>query len=126
VDEPDGGTDGGGTDRGGTDGGGTDGGPDAGPTDGGTDSRPTRLSFVSPAQSVEAGQCSEPVVLESQSSAGSPTPVASATTLAMGAQPSTGFGLYADSSCLVSLSTNQVRLAAGSSRATFIRPRWRR
>lgn len=120
----DGGTDGGPTD--GTDGG-TDGGPlptDGGPTtdggtppDGGTPSRPTSITFATPAQTVSAGNCSGTTFIEARDTTGTAAPVASNTVLSLVSQPVNNFAFFSDPSCTTSAST--VTMAAGTSRATF-------
>lgn len=120
--EPDGGTDGGPTD--GTDGGPqpTDGGPNNGTDggtlpDGGTPTRPTQITFVSPAQTVTAGQCSAATIIEARDATNSASPVANNTVLSLTSQSSGSFTFFRDSSCTTSTST--VTMAAGTSSATF-------
>ncbi|HYI00531.1 hypothetical protein [Hyalangium sp.] len=113
---PDGGSDGG-SDGGTADGGGTDGGADAGTPDGGSPPQPTQLNFITPAQTMVAGQCSGAVVVETQDSMGRAAPVDANTNLVLSAQPNTGFGFYRDAAC--STSAFVLTLPAGSSRATF-------
>jgi hypothetical protein len=138
VDEPDGGVDagipdGGGADAGtdggptpgtdgGTDGGpsndgGIPGGPDAGTPDGGTPSKPTQLTFASPAQTVGAGQCSAATVVEARDANGIAAPVTANTALGLNAQPGSNFNFYSDAACTTS--APPLTMAAGSSRATF-------
>ncbi|WNG26060.1 hypothetical protein F0U62_20060 [Cystobacter fuscus] len=78
---------------------------------------PTRLDFASPAQSVGVGKCSEAVVLETRTAAGSASPVQAATTVALSTEPSTGVRLFRDAAC--SDATESVTVEAGSSSATF-------
>jgi len=116
----DGGTDGGtngGSDGGPPDGGGNNGGPDAGTPDGGTTTKPTQLTFVSPVQTVAAGQCSAAAVIEARDANGSAAPVATNTALTLAALPGSNFGFFSDAAC--SSSASLVTMAAGSSRATF-------
>ncbi|WNG16498.1 hypothetical protein [Cystobacter fuscus] len=95
------------------------GGPGGGPDDGGTPpgTPPTRLAFVSPAQSVGTGQCSAAVVIETQTAEGVASPVESDTTVSLSAQPSTAVSFFRDAACTTS--TNSVAVGAGGSRATF-------
>lgn len=117
----DGGVDGGTSDGGGNGGptDGTDGGTDGGTLpDGGTPTRPTQLTFVTPAQEkVPAGACSVATVIEARDANGSAAPVAANTALTLVSQPGFGFNFYSDPNCTASTAT--ATLAAGSSRATF-------
>ncbi|WP_224245760.1 hypothetical protein [Hyalangium gracile] len=114
---PDGGRpDGGRPDGGPADGGPADAGPDGGVPDGGP-AQPTQLSFVSPPQSVTAGQCSAQVVVETRDAMGSPAPVNSATPLFLVSQGDSGFNFFSDSACQTV--TTQVTVPAGNSRAAF-------
>ena len=49
--------------------------------DGGTPSKPTQITFVGPAQTVTAGQCSAATVIEARDATGTAAPVANNTTL---------------------------------------------
>lgn len=116
---PDGGETDAGTDGGLPDAGGTDAGPDGGAPDGGPTPKPTKLSFISPPQTVQAGQCSAPLVLETQSSTGSTAPVSASTTISLSTFPNSSFTFYTDATCQTALPTKQVTLSVGSSRATL-------
>src|SRR5690606_38496493 len=114
--QPEGEPDGGGPDGGQADGGGTDGGPDAGPTDGGPTGS-NKLAFITAPLTLQAGQCSAGVVVETQNSLGSTIPAGARTAINLTAAPSTGFAFYSDSACATSISS--LTLQAGRSSVTF-------
>jgi hypothetical protein len=88
-----------------------------GGTDGGSGPVPTRLGFVTTAQTVTAGQCSRAATVETQTAAGSTAAVGSAVTVTLGAATGSGVTFYQDATCSSATSTTTV--AAGASRATF-------
>ncbi|MET0404480.1 MAG: hypothetical protein ABW123_18855 [Cystobacter sp.] len=95
---------------------GNPGGGDGG-TDGGTGPVPGRLGFVTPAQTVTAGQCSSPATVETQTAAGNGAVVDSAVTVTLSAPAGSGVTFFQDASCTSTTTTATV--AAGASRATF-------
>lgn len=116
---PDAGPDGGRPDAGPDGGtvGGTDGGTDGGTPDAGPTTRPTKLTFISPPQTVEAGQCSAAVVIETQDSTSTAAPVAAQTTVTLSAQGNSSVSFYFSATC-TGAPTSSGALLAGSSRLT--------
>lgn len=74
------------------------------------------LVFSSPPQSPVAGTCIQ-LTVNSQDFSGNPSPVTSATTLALSASPSAGATFYAGTTCTIATTT--ATLPAGASTVTF-------
>lgn len=78
---------------------------------------PAALAFTTAPQTSAAGNCSALVTVEVRDVTGSPSPVSTATTVALNALPAAGFTFYSDASC--TLSVTQVSINAGLSSGSF-------
>ncbi|HET8539026.1 MAG TPA: hypothetical protein VFL83_04045, partial [Anaeromyxobacter sp.] len=77
---------------------------------------PAVLAFVTPAQTVNAGACSQQASVEVRDVYGNPSPPASAT-IALEGAPAGGLAFFGDASC--SGAVSQVAVAPGATRASF-------
>ncbi len=77
---------------------------------------PSRLAIASAAQTVAAGACSAPFVLEVRDASGNLTTVPAATSAALAAAPPAGFAFYSDAACATAITA--APLPAGASSAT--------
>lgn len=75
---------------------------------------PARIAFVTPPRTVVAGSCSPASTLEVRDAWDNPA-LGSATTLALTASPSAGFGFFSDSACTVAAAT--IATATATARA---------
>ncbi|MFP2926356.1 PKD domain-containing protein [Pyxidicoccus sp. 3LG] len=62
-----------------------------------------RLVFTSNARTAAAGECSGPATLQARDAFDNPSPVASATNVALTASPASGFTFFQDASCTTSV-----------------------
>lgn len=69
---------------------------------------PARLSFSSAAQAIEAGTCSGALAVEIQDRFGNPVPYGAPLDVALSANPSTGFGFFADPACAGAIASTPV------------------
>jgi hypothetical protein len=90
--------------------------PDSGVPDAGPVLRPTQLAFATPPQTVEAGECSSPVEIETRSADGRAAPVAAQTSVALKAR-NNDLTFYSNRSCSgIRISVN---VPTGGTRASF-------
>jgi hypothetical protein len=78
---------------------------------------PTTLAFSSLAQTLQAGACSQEVVVQTRDAAGNPSPVSEDTGFLLGASPAGVLVFFTDAACTSAIST--LSLPAGSSEARF-------
>jgi hypothetical protein len=76
-----------------------------------------RLAFLSPARTAMAGACSLAVQVQSRDAQNNPSPVTTATTIGLNANPNTGFKFYSDAGCTTEVGS--VSLGMGASEASF-------
>ncbi|MBL8956369.1 MAG: hypothetical protein JNK82_36685, partial [Myxococcaceae bacterium] len=78
----------------------------------------TRLVFVTPARTVQAGSCSSALDVEAQNLAGQPSPVMAATTVELTVLPSSAVTFHLDPMCTTAAVTS-APIAAQAARSTF-------
>ena len=82
---------------------------------------PSKVVFVTAAQSVSVGDCSGIVTIESRDQYGNTSPVAAATAVALSssASPATSFVFYSDPACGAASSITSATIPAGGTQASF-------